>query len=266
MGAKYQRTEGICLRRVDYSNTSQVATFLTPDRGRLSFMAKGVKRAPKKGIKTSFDLLCRYELVFTEPLYGSLYNLTKRQLTDDFRDIRRSLRAIICAYYAAELMLNFTMEEEPCRELYSVLIQVLRMFGSGENLALGALLLEIEVLRHHGSLPVFGICAECESSVAGQDQVFFSPARGGALCPRCRETEQAGMRGIPAQTAHLALLDRLSEHRPSRPDRVSIDLGQVRSMSRLSRHMIQFVLGKQLRMWDYRLFEGPESLRKAGRH
>ncbi len=266
MGAKYQRTEGICLRRVDYSNTSQVATFLTPDRGAIPFMAKGVKRAPKKGIKTSFDLLCRYELVFNEPRYGSLYNLTKRELIEDFRDVRSDLRAIICAYYAAELMLNFTMEGEPCRDLYELLIRVLRMFGSGKKLGLGVLLLEIEVLRHHGSLPVFSVCAECQSPVQDQEQACFSPAHGGALCGSCREKQRSGVRGIPAYTAHLALLDRLAEHRPSRPDRISVSLGQVRSMSRLTRHMIQYVLGKQLKMWDYRLFEGPERLRKRGTH
>ncbi|GAI99741.1 unnamed protein product, partial [marine sediment metagenome] len=120
--AKYHRTEGVCLRRIDYSNTSQVATFLTRHSGRMSFMAKGVKRAPKKGIKRGLDLLCRYEIVYTHRRSESLANLTERTLQESFRDIRKALDRILYGYYAAELVLNFVAEGQPCSELYESLL------------------------------------------------------------------------------------------------------------------------------------------------
>ena len=109
---RYLRTEGICLRRVDYSNTSQVATFLTRDAGRVSLMAKGVKRAPKKGVRRGFDLACVYDLVFLPRRRGSLHLLSDRLLVEGFAGMRRSLERQLCGYYAAELVLNLTIEDE----------------------------------------------------------------------------------------------------------------------------------------------------------
>ena len=118
----YTRTEGICLRRLDFSNTSQVATFLTPDRGKLSFLAKGVLRAPKRGIRSGFELAGHYELIFTERRTGSLHNLTQFSLLNGHRRLRNTIQRILCAYYAAELVLEFTAEAEPCPRLYGLLV------------------------------------------------------------------------------------------------------------------------------------------------
>jgi len=55
---------GICLRTVDYSETSQVVSFLTRDTGVVNLMAKGTKR-PKSKSGGAIDLLAEGDVLFS---------------------------------------------------------------------------------------------------------------------------------------------------------------------------------------------------------
>ena len=58
-----ERTEAIVLRGVDFSESSRIVTLLSPDRGRLVCMAKGVKR-PKSQLAGLLDTFNRLEVVY----------------------------------------------------------------------------------------------------------------------------------------------------------------------------------------------------------
>jgi DNA repair protein RecO (recombination protein O) len=249
--ATYLHTEGICLRRIEYSNTSQVASFLTPDVGRLSVMAKGVTRAPKKGIRTGFDLLGRYELIYTPRRAGSLQNLTYRNLRDEFRGLRDGVKRILCGYYAAELALNLTIEGDPCPALYALMLRSLDGFARGRKLGVGVLLLELGALREHGSCPRFDACADCGRPAPRQGTVAFSPAAGGPLCDRC---EQAGRAADPRATTTRAGILRTLAALSSCPDVEAaprLTPGQVMAAGALLRFYMRDLLGRELRMWKY---------------
>jgi len=261
--ARYYRTEGICLRRTDYSDTSQVAAFLTPDSGRLSFLAKGVKRAPKKGIRRGFDLLCRYDLVYTKRRSASLYNLTDSTLVESFRGLRHALVQILHGYYAAELALSFTIEEQPCPDLYRALVEALSLFASGRNVEPATLLLEIAALRQHGALPDFSACVECRKPLPAKGEVLFSAPEGGPLCASCQRNKQAAARAMRTQPVHLAVLNSLTTRPVPRAGRLKLDPAQVQGMSRLLRFHIQHVLGKKLTMWQYLSAVPPHAFRSG---
>ena len=257
--AKYHHTEGICLRRIDYSNTSQVASFLTPDVGRLSVMAKGVTRAPKRGVRTGFDLLARYELIYTERPGGALQNLTQQWLRESFRGFQESLDRALCGYYAADLILNFTAEGEPCPGLYALMLQVLRRLASGQALGANVLVAELAVLREHGSSPRFDACAACGRDLPERGAVLFSPADGGPLCRDCEKELRPGLRKrtTPAGAdllRGLSVLDayvRERMHRPHEALPTPPVTEQAPAMSALLRFHMRDLLGKELRLWPY---------------
>ena len=251
--AKYYRTEGICLRRIDYSNTSQVATFLTPDAGRLSFLAKGVTRAPKRGVRSGFDLLGRYELIYTQRRIGSLLNLTQRHLLESFRGIRRSLEQIVCAYYAAELILNFTPEGEPCPRLHEVCLESVRRFERGQSLGLSVLSLEVATLQEQGSCPTFDVCVECDKELKSSGYLLFSPRRGGPLCVPCGRRLHQGpsSQALRVHAKHLAFLRSLAAQPLCPAEDARADPQQIVAASRVLRSLMREMLGKELRMWKY---------------
>ena len=251
--ARYHHTEGICLRRLNYSNTSQVAAFITPDAGRLAFMARGVTRAPKKGIRTGFDLLGRYDIVYTVRRSGSLHNLTDRWLRDGFHGMRRSLRRILCGYYAAELALNSTIEGQPCPMFYDLLLGTLGGLASGKALGASLLALELGALREHGSCPRFHLCAACGRALPERGPVCFSPSSGGPLCRRCERGLEGGRRGATTTVGadQLRMLAALSVAVPGEPEAVPLPPDKTVALSAVLRFHIRHVLGKELRMWKY---------------
>jgi DNA repair protein RecO len=266
--ARYHHTEGICLRRIDYSNTSQVAAFLTPDAGRLAFMARGVKRAPRKGIATGFDLLCRYEILYTTRRASALENLTYRHLREDFRGMRARAERILCGYYAAELALNFTAEGQPCPAFYDAVLAALRAFARGEQLGVNVLRLELAALHEHGSEPVLDACCECGRALPQSGAVGFNPAAGGVLCSRC----EARLRGhLPLRTGHvraelLRTLASLSAEPPDPGLAEALTPRRTVALSSVLRLHMRYLLGKELRLWKYlQRREMSRSLRRTRR-
>jgi len=251
--ARYHRTQGVCLRRIDYSNTSQIATFLTPDAGQLSFIAKGIRRAPKRGIRRGLELTARYDLVYFKRRSSSLYNLTEASMLEPFGGTRTAVERTLCAYYAAELMRNLTAEEDPCAPLYALLVETLRRLSDGDRLGLSVLVLELAALQHHGACPTFDACAECEQALSLRGRLLFSAPQGGPLCPQCgRDLHPRPERGVfPVRAERLEALATLAAESPPRIDAVRMAPRDIVAASRLLRVHIQYLLGKELRLWKY---------------
>ncbi len=250
------------MRRLAYSNTSQVACFLTREGGRLSFLAKGATRAPRRGVRTGIDLLGRYELIYTQRDPNSLQNLTYCWLREGFRGVREALPAVVCGYYAAELVLNFTAESDPCPRLYGAMVETLRRLAEGRRLGLAILEFEVAVLREHGTLPAFDRCCSCGRGLPGTGIVVFSPDEGGVVCRRC-EGETGPPYGVPVRAALVRNLSRLVGG--GEPEALSPRT--TVAMSAVLRSHMRHLIGRELRMWKYlQRRELTRSLRRARRH
>jgi len=55
---QFHRSPAVCLHKVDYSETSQVLRFFTPDSGKINCIAKGSKRK-KSAFLAPFELPLR---------------------------------------------------------------------------------------------------------------------------------------------------------------------------------------------------------------
>ena len=58
-----EKTEGIVLRVVDFSETSCIVTWMTRDFGKITTMAKGARR-PKSSFEAAIDVLAICRIVF----------------------------------------------------------------------------------------------------------------------------------------------------------------------------------------------------------
>ena len=59
----------ICIRAVDYSETSQILTFFSRDNGKFSAIAKGSKR-PKSAFDGPIEIFAYGKIVFTSTQYS----------------------------------------------------------------------------------------------------------------------------------------------------------------------------------------------------
>jgi DNA repair protein RecO (recombination protein O) len=178
----YCKTEGIVLKRTDYSESSQIVTLFTRDFGRLRGIAKGAKR-PRKGLPNTLDLLNRVDLVFLRKPPGQLHVFAEWTVIENFLRLRQNLDKLYSGLYVAELLYELTEESEESAALYALLLDTLRALATKDDALASVFLFEINLLCLLGHMPEVKKCVVCGRSLPARAR--FSPRDGGALCSGC---------------------------------------------------------------------------------
>src|SRR6059058_2153646 len=127
------RDRCICLRKIEYSETSQILTLFSRQYGVFRCIAKGAHRRTKAGASKfdgGADFLEIGDAVFIHDTARDLATLTEWSLREGHLEIRRSLRAIYLGLYAAELTSRLIEEHDPHADLFDRLAATLAEMGS----------------------------------------------------------------------------------------------------------------------------------------
>lgn len=201
-GVGLYRTEAIVLKASDFGEAHRLVTLLTPGRGRLRAVAKGVRR-PTSRLAAALLPFTHARLLLWEG--RSLDGVSQAEIRRSFRPLREDLGRMARAFYACELTDELVPEGVEAGGAFRLLLSTLGLLAFGPRTDLPLRYLELHLLRLTGHLPRLDACAACGRAVAPPAR--FDPAAGGCLCPSCR---QDGVRGDPRTRAA-----------PGRPDPVS---------------------------------------------
>jgi len=176
----------ICIRKVDYSESSQILTFFGRSSGKVSLIAKGSRRDKGK-FDGAIDLLTAGELVFTLPHEGQTVGiLTEFTLQEEFAGLRGELLRLHCGEYLADLVGAFTEESDPHEKLYDELYQSLQDLQKGKRAEVVLLSFEMALLQEIGLGPSWRNCCRCGGIVEDKGRGYFSSDSGGLLCRNCQ--------------------------------------------------------------------------------
>lgn len=115
-------SEGIVLGRRDFGEADRILVLYTKNFGRVSLIAKGVRR-PKSKKRGHIEV---FNLVSFQAVAGHGIDLmTEADVKDDFKDIRKSLKKISLAYYFSEVIGRITHEQESNIELFNLIVNYL---------------------------------------------------------------------------------------------------------------------------------------------
>ena len=203
---QFQRTPAICLHKVDFSETSQVLRFFTPEAGKINCIAKGSKRK-KSAFLAPFELLSLYDLIRIEKRPGTLDILTKAERVRSFTKLRTDYPRFVAACYGAEFVDEFAPEGQPIDGLYQQLVVLLERLEAGVPAADAVFSFEAQSFRSLGYLPRLRECGVCRKATARPD-LYFSVRDGGALDPECRPKEE---RWFPVRRASLESIARFAD-------------------------------------------------------
>jgi DNA repair protein RecO (recombination protein O) len=244
----------ICLRKVEYSETSQILLLFARAHGLVRVIAKGAHRVSKQGASKfggGIDLLDVGLAVFTDRPEKDLATLTEWKLQEGHLDLRRSLRGVNLAFYAAELVSLLIHEHDPHPDLFDLLESVLADLAT-KSAEQAFLSFQLDLLRETGYLPELAACVECGSAFNGRQgaAIGFSATRGGALCRDCegafpeRSSLDARLIGM---MNHLMDLRRRNNHRRL----PSLTRFQTDPINRLLAEHVQHTLQRRLRVAKY---------------
>ncbi len=202
----FQRTPAVCLRKIDFSETSQILRFFTPGQGKISCIAKGSKRK-KSAFHGPFDILGVYDLIRIEKRPGTLDLLTAAERVKTFLRLPAEYPRFAAACYAAEFTDEFAPDGQPVEGLFERLVEALVRLDAGVPVADAIFSFEARALRALGFLPRVRECGVCRKAIT-QPEAFFSPQDGGAACSGCRTRDD---RWFPVRRSTLESIARFGE-------------------------------------------------------
>ena len=248
-----EKTEGLVLRRTDYSNTSLIVGLYTRQYGRLDVIAKGARR-DKSSFHGVLDLANHVQVVYYRHASGGIHTLSECSMLNDFPGLRTELFRFYAGSNVLELISFLTVADDRQVDLFELALGGLSALSSGRNPSASLVIFQTDLLRLLGYLPVFFECVSCGKNVLADKKVFFSPLKGGSLCRGCgsQTTSKFAVAGELLNKLH-----ELSTLSPAQADNAGISDDECGRLTVILLKYFTFLLDKEPRTARYLLDRRP---------
>jgi DNA repair protein RecO (recombination protein O) len=188
MSSRAVKTEAVVLRSMRYGEADRILQLYTPARGRVSAIAKGVRRARSR-FGGRLEPFFRLQIELHEGR-GELLTVTGAQTVDGYARLRGDARSLDAAARACDAVGRLFETSEPHPGVFNLLCRQLTLLdeqagaagrtANGERAA--ALAFRMKLLLAAGLAPQLSACANCGER---EHLVGFSGAAGGVVCTAC---------------------------------------------------------------------------------
>jgi DNA repair protein RecO (recombination protein O) len=190
------RANAIVLRRLDYGETDRIYTVLSEGLGKLSIIAKGVRR-PTSRIGPHLELLSVTQLMLARG--RDLDVVSGAETLESHHRLRTDLAAFGVASHCAEITDRFLAERDANRPVFRTLSGVLARLDAGEPPDTIGRWYELYLLEQMGVRPELFRCVVCERPVEERPNPLSSRL-GGVLCQEhARQDSSATLLSVAAQ-------------------------------------------------------------------
>ena len=185
----------ICIRAVDFSETSQVVTFFARQTGKVTALAKGAKRkhSPFGG---PFEVFSCGNVTFSDSGPDKLAALVEFEPVSAVIDtsvLARDIFILNSCLFAVELVNILTTDYDPHPALFEGFLKFLHdvtMQEKSRNTVLTHLVLfQLCLLKEIGLSPVLDHCVNCKIPLSTRwQEAYFSNTAKGLICRDCQGT------------------------------------------------------------------------------
>ena len=174
--SRYYRAHGIVLRTYKLGEADRIVVLLTPERGMVRAVAKGVRKTRSKfGARLEPTSHVRLQL---HEGRGELQLITQVESVDHFRPIREDLDRLTKAVSMLEAVDQVALPDRPSPQLYRMLLGALRTLADNDS-ALVVAGFFLKLLALEGAGPQVEECVVCGDRA---ELVAFSELDGGLTC------------------------------------------------------------------------------------
>jgi DNA repair protein RecO (recombination protein O) len=218
------RTEAVVLRSMRFGEADRILHLYTLNRGRVSAIAKGVRRARSR-FGGRLEPFFRLYIELHEGR-SDLLTVTGAGTIDPYARLREDASALDAASRACDAVGRLFETSEPHPAVFNLLCNQLALLDGAAASSRpaarawpGALAFRLKLLLAAGLAPQLGACASCGSH---EHLAGFSGAAGGVVCSAC----EAGSFPL-AEDAHRFMMEALGRGLAETPDASPTALRQV---------------------------------------
>jgi len=184
----YLTIRGLVLRVTDYNDRDALLTLLTPDHGKITVKARGLRRKNSPLIAPC-QLLALGEFTLFE--YRGMYTVNEAHSVELFQGLRKDLQKLSLGTYFAQVAEVLSQEDMPSPELFSLVLNclyALAVLNAPE--AQVKAVFEFRAACLAGYEPNLFSCPKCGSTTPNR----FDVSAGTVECSACRSLESDGLR------------------------------------------------------------------------
>ncbi len=179
------RVDAIVLKHRDYGEADRILTLYTRQRGKLSAIAKGVRKVRSRKAGHLEPFTSASLLLSTGRTW---FLVSQAEAQEMFPNLTTNLELLGYASYLVELVDRFTYEEEENSQIFTLLKNSLTRLDEGQYPSqLIVRYFEVRLLDVLGFRPELQTCVVTGEEIQPQNQ-YFSAALGGAVSPEAGKT------------------------------------------------------------------------------
>lgn len=200
----YLKTKGLVLRVTDYNDKDAFLTLLTPNNGKLTVKARGLRR--KNSLLTAPCQLLAYG-DYTLFEYKGSFVINEAYSLELFPHLRRDLAKLSLGTYFAQVAELLSQEDMPNPELLSLVLNCLYVLNRGMEECRIKAVFELRCACLAGYMPELSGC-RCGS----ETPVLFDLSAGSFVCQRCKNAGSGNIRmpvtaGVFGAMRYICLCD-----------------------------------------------------------
>lgn len=247
------------MKRIDYGEADRILTIFSKNKGKITAMAKGVRRMEsRKG--GNVELFNHTAFLMAEGRGMDI--VTEAEVINSFSQLRENLELVSYTYHLIELVDQFTEEVQENYQLFILLLEVLRRVNgfTGANYSSVTLggeaslesdnkikiylrAFEVKLLNLIGYRPQLSDCVHCNRSLLPENN-FFSPFLGGIVCQECVNID-SDFRPISKEAIKVVRF--LQDRSWDQVEKLKISLDLQLEVEQQLREYIEFLLEKELK-------------------
>jgi DNA repair protein RecO (recombination protein O) len=180
------KTEAVVLSKMNYGDTSSIASLFTEDFGKLSVIVKGA-RSPKSKYGKIVDPLNYLSVVLYKKESREIQLLSGADIIEHFPSIKNDLNKLEYAYSVVELVKNLLAEHEVNRKIFKGMVKILSRLNSvDENPEVTFGRFFIFLLKEIGYELQIDFCAICGKDKFAEN-LYYNFDKG-LICGECKKT------------------------------------------------------------------------------
>ncbi len=248
IAAKTYTTEVICLRAIDFGEADKILHLYSPEHGRISAIAKGVKKQKSK-LAGACEVLNVSEVQLSKG--KNLDVLCQYQPRESFSGLRSDLLKLAYGLLFAELVYTATADvDADSHQVYSSLKQALKRLDGANEAEVSPLAIDYQLAFLHaaGFHPVLNECVLSGRPLPSDERYYcFSAQLGGVTTLALKKRQQAetggfGMQWVNVSPSTLAIL--------GAPSAEDWELPQYYKAQKFLQYYFKQVFERQLHAYD----------------
>ncbi len=237
-------TEAIVLHKTDFRDSDKIMTFLTPDQGRISGLARGAKRV-RSPFGASLEVLTHGRLVYFDRQGKNLIHINHFDIVNSFQKIRENLLHSSSCLYLCELIMRMVPERAAARDCFILLLETMEQIGKTTDPDPILRIFEICLLHLLGFAPRVDACVVCGET---EGKFRFVREQGGLVCERCDKKEKGN--GTLSKGS-IYFWRQAPMIRRDAMSRIRLDRRVNRELKRLLHDYFVYILGREIRSFNF---------------